>query len=263
MVDDRFGAQARLLARYLDHIGDGTGYKNGNIKVASLGDATFDVTGGVAEDQWTLTSHGLITGDVVQFSVVGTGAEPFVVDTDYYVIKLTANTFQLATTQALAVAGTEIAGTGSDSSPTWTIDRMATDMLIAPAAGTIYRIAKLALIISDTTGFTSVKYGTLSALSNGVTVKELEGATLKTDFTDSVPILDNVGIVQAFGPMTVTSWGSGNDIGVATLDFRGFGQMIRLVGDDSGKLAVNLNDDLTGLLVHRFMAYGYTEKLAE
>ena len=79
--------------------------------------ATFDVTGGALEDLWTSTAHGLAVGDTVQFRAVGTGAEPYAVDTTYYVVNVNdANTFQLSATSGGAV----LEGTGTDSAGTWT-----------------------------------------------------------------------------------------------------------------------------------------------
>lgn len=86
--------------------------------------ATFDVTGGALEDLWTATAHGLSVGDEIQFTAVGTGAEPYAVDTPYWVVTVNdANTFQLSATKGGAV----LAGTGSDSSGTWTAKK-ATDV---------------------------------------------------------------------------------------------------------------------------------------
>ena len=87
----------------------------------AIGAATFDVTGGASEDLWTLTAHGMAVGQRIQFSAVGTGAEGYAVDTDYYVVAAAdANTFQLSAT----LGGAVLAGTGSDSSGTWTVTRM-------------------------------------------------------------------------------------------------------------------------------------------
>lgn len=61
------------------------------------------------DDIITATGHGWTTGDVVQVSNVGggppSGLSPA---TNFYVIRLTANTFKLATTFANALAGTAI-----------------------------------------------------------------------------------------------------------------------------------------------------------
>src|SRR4051812_22796324 len=65
--------------------------------------ALGDFTGGAAENLFTLTAHGLATGDVVHVlwqSAMGAalGGE----GTRYYVKVLTSSTFQLATDKAVA-----------------------------------------------------------------------------------------------------------------------------------------------------------------
>lgn len=53
-------------------------------------------------------SHGLLTEQVVRVSTSGTLPAPLLAATDYYVIVLDADSLQLATTRALAIAGTPI-----------------------------------------------------------------------------------------------------------------------------------------------------------
>ena len=88
-----------------------------DLTATELGDAAYTETGGVAEDMWTLAAHGLVAGDHVRFTAVGTGAAGYAVDTDYWVAVATnANVFTLSATNG----GTAIEGTG-DSAGTWTI----------------------------------------------------------------------------------------------------------------------------------------------
>lgn len=81
--------------------------------VLNLTSASINTT----TDRITLTDHGLATGDMVSFLIVSGGLpSPFTVLTNYFVIKIDADTFQLATTYANAVfAGTaiDITTTGS------------------------------------------------------------------------------------------------------------------------------------------------------
>lgn len=92
-----------------------------DLNKTTLGAATFDVTGGALEDLWTLASHGLSVGDAVRFTAVGTGAEPYAVDTVYWVASVPdGDTFQLSATESTTV----LEGTGTDSSPTWTLEKI-------------------------------------------------------------------------------------------------------------------------------------------
>jgi len=86
----------------------------------TVGNATFE-----ADDElWTISSHGLQTGDEVQFYAVGTGATgtTCAVNTPYWVIRSTANAFYLASTLDNALAGTYLSGT-ADSAGTWTLKK--------------------------------------------------------------------------------------------------------------------------------------------
>lgn len=90
------------------------------------GSITINVTtagtdGGVniTTNRMTSTTHGYITGDPVIYRDGTLAVAPLVDGTIYYVIKVDANTLQLAETQALALAGTAIDltdhGTGTQS----------------------------------------------------------------------------------------------------------------------------------------------------
>lgn len=88
---------------------------------SSLGAATYDETGGAAEDLWTLASHGLAVNDTVRFSAAGTGATGYSSGIIYYVASVpSANTFTLSATES----GSAIEGT-DDSVGTWTLEKVA------------------------------------------------------------------------------------------------------------------------------------------
>ncbi len=63
----------------------------------------------------TLVAHGLETGDAVFLNTTGALPTGLSANTIYYLIKVTADTFNLATTRANAVAGTKIATSGTQS----------------------------------------------------------------------------------------------------------------------------------------------------
>lgn len=58
--------------------------------------------------QFHKASHGFTTGLKVQATTAGTLAVPLVVSTDYFAIRIDADYFQLATSLANAVAGTQL-----------------------------------------------------------------------------------------------------------------------------------------------------------
>lgn len=79
------------------------------------GTSLTGVTGANSGDLMTKVAHGLITGDPVTF-VSGTTFTGLTAGTKYYAIKADADTFQVALTNALAVAGTAVALTADGTS---------------------------------------------------------------------------------------------------------------------------------------------------
>ena len=63
----------------------------------------------------TITTHGLATGDCIELTTTGALPTGLTANTNYYVIYVNANTFQLATTLANALAGTAIDTSGTQS----------------------------------------------------------------------------------------------------------------------------------------------------
>lgn len=74
-----------------------------------LTDDTFvdgDVT--LGNENITLTAHNYVTTDKIRLTTTGTLPSPLALATDYFIIKIDANTVRLASTEALAIAGTPI-----------------------------------------------------------------------------------------------------------------------------------------------------------
>jgi hypothetical protein len=82
----------------------------------------FDVATGtpfnITTNAITAVAHGLVTGQVVKPTIDdGSLPDPLVSGTEYFAIKLTDNTFKLATSMVLALAGTgiDLVDQGTDS----------------------------------------------------------------------------------------------------------------------------------------------------
>lgn len=75
---------------------------------------TFTVTI-AAPGVFTLTAHGLATGDAVTLATTGALPTGLTAGTTYFVVKIDADTFNLATTLANALAATKITTSGSQS----------------------------------------------------------------------------------------------------------------------------------------------------
>lgn len=82
---------------------------------------------------FTLTAHGLETGDVVYLTTTDTLPTGLLANTTYYVVKINANTFNLATSYANATAGTpvKITTTGTQSGTHSVYKVKPTDVYIA------------------------------------------------------------------------------------------------------------------------------------
>lgn len=85
-----------------------------------------------ASETFTAAAHGMVTGDGPYRLTNSGGGLPSgtSVDTDYWIIKLTADTFQLATSYANAIAETELL-ISSDGTGTHTVNRTSNDVLMA------------------------------------------------------------------------------------------------------------------------------------
>lgn len=99
-------------------LADGTAYSRTTyaalfaVMFESLGTFTVTIaTPGVV----TITGHGLATGDAVYLTTTGALPTGLAINTRYWVVKVNADTFTLATSLANALAGTVIATTGSQS----------------------------------------------------------------------------------------------------------------------------------------------------
>ncbi len=99
-------------------------------EIGIIADTTF--TAANATEIFTANAHGLLTGDgPINVSNSG-GALPagLTAATDYWIIRLSANTFQLATTFARALAGTPVVAITTDGTGTQTLADVATTKLV-------------------------------------------------------------------------------------------------------------------------------------
>lgn len=130
-----------------------------------------------ASDAITLTAHGLSTGNKVNYTDGGGTQIVGLVDTtDYYVIKVDANTIKLATTAANAYAGTAIA--------------------ISDGVGAAHTLAPV---------ITAVFVGNNGATAS-VKLKVGQGIVLDPVLADSVIFANSVGPVCTFADETPVSW---------------------------------------------------------
>ena len=131
---------------------------------------------------------------------------------------------------------------------------------IQPPAGSVFRITRMLVAIEDTTGALWQDYGNItSGITNGVAVRVQDDSGTLVDLTDAEPVKSNVDGGSHCYDAELKTAGAGNDFVQARWTFANSGQMIRLVGDDNGRLEVTLDDNLTGLIGHYFKINGYIE----
>ena len=141
------------------------------------------------------------------------------------------------------------------------------DFYIGPAAGEVFRIERMLVYFRGEKGKTKIDtYVNASALSTGITVKEITGVdTVLIDYTNSVPIKRWGG----WGRLAFDADILGDDdrteedsVGLVRWTFSKSGYPLRLIGDNSDRLVVHLNDDFSdggNFYEHYFMVQGYIE----
>lgn len=240
----------RNISRFLDTVGDGSGTKLANVNGTS---AAFTFTAATT-DIVTAVAHGLVTGDG-PFRVTNSGgALPtgLAALTDYWIVRLTDDTFKLATSYANAVAATpvvvDITATGSG---THTLHVPTRFKLKSPASG-VAIINSIILNIGDTE-FVNTGYGAVAALTHGIRFYVMNGNIFIQDLTGGLPIKSTAEALR-FGAITYPTIGTvGNRIGTITMPFN------RLLLENGQSVEMFIQDDLTGLVQHTAYAYGNQE----
>jgi len=130
----------------------------------------------------TSTAHGFVTGDLVRVSTGTTLPTLFVVSTDYWVIKIGANTFKIASSMANALAGLAIIPSdGGTGNQTFTL------------TGNTYKAQKLAAAINANTTLNQAVHATYAA---GVVTLTAQQAGVGGNY---------IGVVSSGGTMAVAS----------------------------------------------------------
>lgn len=112
--------------------------------------------------------------------------------------------------------------------------------------GKTWRVKKLVVSYTDTTGFSTSSYGNGITLSNGVDIY----TTFPSGATDTglvpFPIVNN-SMWGNLGTYQYTTMVEDQIVAELTFD--------NLIVDEGGSIAIYLNDDFTGLTTHRFLVH--------
>lgn len=102
IVANSSGTASRVPTRIIGNVG--ATYISGTVTITIASPAVF-----------TFTAHGFVTGTTVLLTTTGALPTGLAINTTYFVIRIDADTFNLSTTLANAVAGTKINTSGSQS----------------------------------------------------------------------------------------------------------------------------------------------------
>jgi len=130
---------------------------------------------------------------------------------------------------------------------------------IVPAATETFVIHRMIISLSDTKTLAADQYGKNITLANGIEVKVIDSAGDLFDLTNGVPITTNAEWGHLCYDVNVLNFGTNpaNEHLVVRWTFDKSGQPLYLRGSKGEYLAVQLHDDLSGLLTHNFLVQGY------
>ncbi len=134
------------------------------------------------------------------------------------------------------------------------------DFYILPPPKRVYYITRLLVFVEDSIGFHTGEYGNIGGpLANGITVEVRNASELLLDLTKGVKIQTNSDWTRHCYDTEVRTWGAGNEYLAVRWTFARAGTTVRLRGNLYERLTVRLNDDLSSLMGHFFVAQGWQE----
>ena len=121
-------------------------------------------------------------------------------------------------------------------------------------------VARLIVMIEDSTGMRAERYATLgAALTNGVAVRHYaaDGTTILNNLTGAVPITTNALWGSTCYDVDLKEWGAGNELLLVRWTFWKAGTPgIQLLPSES--IRVDLSDNFTGVVQHCFQFQGFS-----
>ena len=131
-----------------------------------------------------------------------------------------------------------------------------TRFIWTPDAGRVAHIHRMIITVQDDGNFTAATYGNRIELVNGisVTVRNVSDDSLIHDYTAEHPIVSNAEWASHCFDADVKAWGSGDQLLVVRWTFTRGGSPVALT--DEEYMSMDLNDDFTALVAHRFVIQG-------
>ena len=129
--------------------------------------------------------------------------------------------------------------------------------IVAPPIDEVFNINRIIISLEDTNGMSASDYGNItSGLTNGITIEKDDGVNVINEITDGLSVKSNAEWGMLCYDVDIKKWSTGNELLLARFTFTKGGESIDLWGSDNHRLVIRFNDDLTGLVSHRFMAQG-------
>ncbi|MCU7840858.1 MAG: hypothetical protein KZQ94_15950 [Candidatus Thiodiazotropha sp. (ex Troendleina suluensis)] len=132
-----------------------------------------------------------------------------------------------------------------------------TEFFIAPGLAYQYGLHRMIVSIQDASGSSAAEYGNIgSALTNGIKISVIDSSDNELlDLTDGLPIKTNAEWAAACYDDTLNTWGQGNELFAIRWTFtKDSGDPLLI--KPGNRFSVVLNDDLTGLVSHKFFVRG-------
>lgn len=146
---------------------EGEGATATTVSYVTLEDLTF--TAANASETFTTVAHGMSTGDGPYRVSNSGGALPtgLAVDTNYWIVSLTADTYKLASTRTLALAETPDVAITSDGTGTQTLRRNQNDVICAQLVQGLNDVVGNNYTAAQVTGAGETDYVTVTADAAG------------------------------------------------------------------------------------------------
>ncbi len=128
---------------------------------------------------------------------------------------------------------------------------------LAPAAGEKYTVHRIIISVQDGGAWTADKFGSLTALGNGVLMDVEAGGASVLDLLDGVPITANASWGAFCYDVDLKTWGAGESLLAARWSFDKSGYPLTIDGGQSESLVATIQDDLSDLTAFRIACQGY------
>jgi hypothetical protein len=132
------------------------------------------------------------------------------------------------------------------------------EFFVRPPPEEIWRIARMLVFVEDTK-IIAAQYGNAGLLTNGVKLYIANDQYTLNDLLDGGTVNSNAEWAEYCFDAEAKIWGSGNEFLTVRWTFTKAGVPLRLEGSKRERLAVLIQDDLTGLDTQEFIVQGYRE----